>query len=101
MLITFNCTMMNGTGDGSDWDIDVNVTNEEVERLKKAMESGKDFDECEEVSDIYDRLYDIANESATEDLLDNDEEFQEYYEEDETTTASDFYSIKVEFPYRL
>ena len=101
MLLTFNCTMMNGTGDGSDWDIDVNVTEEEFERLKKAKESGKDFGECEEVSDIYDRLYDIADESATEDLLDNDEEFQEYYEEDNTITASWYYSIKVEFPYRL
>ena len=98
MLLTFNCTMMNGTGDGADWDIDVDITEEEFERLKKAKESGKDFDECEDVSDIYNRLYDIANDSATEDLIDNDEEFQEYYEEDETTKASDFYSIKVEFP---
>lgn len=101
MLLTFNCTMMNGTGDGSDWDIDVDIIEEEVERLKKAKESGKDFCECQDVSDIYDRLYDIANESATEDLIDNDEEFQEYYEEDETTMASDFYSINVEFPYRI
>lgn len=98
MLITFNCTMMNGTGDGSDWDIDVDITEEEFERLKKAKESGKDFDECEDVSDIYNRIYDIANEDATEDLIDNDEEFQEYYEEDETTTASDFYSISVNYP---
>lgn len=101
MLMTFNCTMMNGTGDGSDWDIDVNITEEEVKKLKKAKESGKEFCECKEVSDIYDRLYDIADESATEDLIDNDEEFQEYYEEDETTTASDFFSIKVEFPYNI
>lgn len=98
MLVTFNCTMMNGTGDGSDWDIDVDITEEEFERLKKAKESGKDFDECEDVSDIYNRIYDIANEDATEDLIDNDEEFQEYYEEDETTTASDFYSISVNYP---
>ena len=99
MLITFNCSLMNGTGDGSDWDIDVDITEEEIERLKRAKESGKDFDECEEVKDIYDRLYDIANKSATEDLIDNDEEFQEYYEEDETVTASDFYSVSVDYPY--
>jgi hypothetical protein len=91
--------MMNGTGDGTDWDIDVDITEEEIERLKKAKNSGKDFQDCEEVADLYDRLYDLANESATEDLIDNDEEFQEYYEEDETTTASDFYSISVEYPY--
>lgn len=99
MLLTFNCTMMNGTGDGSDWDIDVDITEEEFERLEKAKVSGKDFDECEEVSDIYDRIYDIANQDATEDLIDNDEEFQGYYEEDETTMASDFFSITVDFPY--
>lgn len=99
MLITFNCSLMNGTGDGSDWDIDVDITEEEFERIKRAKESGKDFDECEEVKDIYDRLYDIANESATQDLIDNDEEFQEYYEEDETVTASDFYSVSVDYPY--
>ena len=101
MLMTFNCTMMNGTGDGADWDIDVNITEKEAERLKKAKESGKEFCESEDVSDIYNKLYDMANESATEDLIDNDEEFQEYYEEDNTTTASDFFSIKVEFPYNI
>ena len=101
MLLTFNCTLMNGDGDGSDWDIDVNITEEEVERLKKAKESEKEFWECEEVKDIYSRLYDIANQSATEDLIDNDYEFQEYYEEDDTVMADDYYSIKVEFPYKL
>ena len=52
MLLTFNCTMMNGTGDGSDWDTDFDITEEEVERLKKAKESGKEFWECEDVSEI-------------------------------------------------
>lgn len=99
MLITFNCTMMNGTGDGSDWDIDVDITEEEYERLKKAKETNVEFKHCEEVQDIYKRICDIADESATQDLIDNDEEFQEYYEEDETTTASDFYSISVDYPY--
>ena len=101
MLLTFNCTMMNGTGDGSDWDIDIDLPEEEVERLKHAKESGKDFWECEEVKDIYSRLYDIANKSATEDLIDNDCDFQEYWEEDNTITASWYYSIKVEFPDRF
>lgn len=100
MLLTFNCTMMNGDGDGSDWDIDVNVTEEEFERLKKAKESGKEFVNCDEVRDIYRRIYDIANQSATEDLIDNDCDFQEYYEEDETTMADDLYSIGVEYPYQ-
>ena len=99
MLLTFNCTMMNGTGDGSDWDIDVDVTEEEFKRLNAAKNLGKDFCNCEEVADIYDRIYDIANDSATEDLIYNDEEFREYYEEDETTKASDYFSITVEFPY--
>lgn len=99
MLVTFNCSMMNGTGDGTDWDIDVDITEEEYERLKSAKTSGKDFDECEDVADIYNRIYDIANDDATEDLIDNDEEFQEYYEEDETSKASDFYSISVDYPY--
>jgi hypothetical protein len=90
---------MNGTGDGSDWSIDVNITEEEFKRLKKASESGKDFDKCEEVADIYSRIYDIADDDATEDLIDNDYDFQEYYEEDETMKASDLYSISVDFPY--
>lgn len=101
MLLTFNCTMMNGTGDGSDWDIDMDISEGEVERLKQAKESGKDFWECEEVRDIYARLYDIADESATEDLIDNDYEFQEYWEEDNTMMASHLYSIKVWFPDKL
>jgi hypothetical protein len=98
MLVTFNCTLNCGL-DGSDWDMDVDVTEEEYERLKKAEESGKTFWECEEVRDIYMRVYDMANESATEDLKDYDEDFCERYEEDESLKADDLYSVNVHFSY--
>lgn len=101
MRVTFNCMMNCGGGDGSDWDCDIEITEEEFARLKKAKESGKEFGECEEVRDIYMRLFDIADESATEDLLDYDCDFQEEYEENENIKASHLYSISVEYPYQV
>jgi predicted glycoside hydrolase/deacetylase ChbG (UPF0249 family) len=81
----------------SDWEEDIEVTEEEYERLTTAMKTGKDFYDCEEVKDIYNRIYDIVDESATESLLEYNEDIQEKYGDDADFKASDLYSIFIQF----
>ena len=63
MLIT---VYMGLCGYGNEWEEDVEVTEQEYERLRIALSTGRDFRDCEEVKDIYDRIVDITDESATE-----------------------------------
>lgn len=94
MYMTFLC----GTSySPSDWEEDIEVTEEEYERLTTAMETGKDFYDCEEVKDIYNRIYDIIDKSATSDLLAYDEDIQKKYGNDADFKASDLYSIFIQF----
>ena len=79
MLMVFNYSISFGRGDGADSWVEMEITEEENERLQKAQESGEDFEDCELVADIYERVYELADEDATEDLRN-----AEYLEEDET-----------------
>ncbi len=91
MLITFNYSISFGKGDGADSYVEMEITKKEYARLQAAQESGEDFEDCELVADIYERVYELADEDATQDLID-----AEYLEEDEK--ASDLYSIVVDYP---
>lgn len=94
MYMTFLC----GTScSPSDWEEDIEVTEEEYARLTKAMKTGKDFYDCKEVNDIYDRIYDIVDETATADLLAYNEDIKEKYGNDSGFKASDLYSISIHF----
>ena len=94
MYMTFLC----GTSySPSDWTEDIEVTEEEYERLVKARKTGKFFYDCKEVKDIYDRIYDIVDESATADLLAYDEDIKEKYGNDANFKASDLYAIYIQF----
>ena len=81
----------------SDWEEDIEVTEEEHERLTAAMNTGKDFYDCEEVKDIYNRVYDIVNELATDSLLSYDEDIKAKYGNNTNFKASDLYSIFIQF----
>ena len=94
MLETFDYTIHFGKGDAEESYIEMEITEEEYERLKEAYESGEDFYDCESVKDIYDRAYELAEEEATSDLiaagiLDQDRR------------ASESYPIEVYFPYSI
>lgn len=91
MLITLNYSISFGRGDGAESYIEMEVTEEEYARLQAAQESGEDFEDCEDVADLYERAYELADEDATQDLLDAD-----YLEEGEK--ASELYGITLEFP---
>ena len=91
MLVTFDYSIIFGKGDGEESYIEMEVTEEEYERLQSAQESGEEFEDCELVADIYERAYELADEDATQDLLDADML-------DEGEKASELYSITLYFP---
>lgn len=90
MTFLFGCN-------GNDWEEDVEVTDDEYARLEKAYKEGADFYRCEAVKDIYDRVWDIANQSATASLLEFDEDIAKKYQDDKNFKASDLYYITVEY----
>ena len=91
MLLVFNYSIIFGKGDGAESCVEMDVTNEEYERLQEAMESGDDFEDCELVQDIYERVLELADEDATQDLID-----AEYLDEGEK--ASESYPITIDYP---
>ena len=107
--VWFECYISYGKCDSNSWDEEIDLTCEEYERLvevmKNAIEEGiEDFYECEEVADIYDKVYEIVVERATENILEFDPEAVEEYLEDEETDewrADDIYPIGVNFPRAL
>ncbi len=56
-LVSFPCWASSGKCDSTDWEWDFEVSDEEYVRLKKAAEREDSFEECQEVEDIYSRLY--------------------------------------------
>lgn len=91
MLVTFNYSIIFGKGDGMDSCVEMEINEEEYARLQEAQESGEDFEDCELVADIYERVLELADEDATRDLRDAD-----YLEEDEK--ASELYPIVIDYP---
>lgn len=91
MLVTFNYSIIFGKGDGAGSCVEMEITEEEFERLQEAQESGEDFEDCELVADIYERVYELADEDATQDLINED-----YLEEGEK--ASESYPITIDYP---
>lgn len=94
MIATFEYTLCYGKGDYGEACVDAEITEEEYERLQTAQESGEEFIDCKLVKDIYDRVYDLADEEATNDLI-----FEEILSKDKR--ASDLYPIEVYFPFSI
>ena len=95
---TFPIYCYYGKGDSGESAIDVELTDEEAERLIKygtqpeIYDNG--FDECEELKDIYEKLYALAVEQITEEIMDSDDEC----EHDPNWKADENYPCGVSFP---
>ena len=91
-----------GKCDSVDWILNMDVSEEEYERLLEASKKNDDFFRAKEVRDIYARVYDEAVNRATANFLENDPEMVEDYLEDDQTIeewqADDVYEIGVDFP---
>lgn len=94
----FDCWMNWGKGDSTDWEIEVDVTEEEYERLKEVAVEGLEFDEAESVKDIYNRVYKLIVDEATVNLLEEDPDLAEEYEDEEEWSADELYSFGVNIP---
>ena len=92
MLVTFEYSLFYGPGHYGESSVEMEITEEEYERLKEAEESGEEFMDCESVKDIYDRVYELADEDATSDLI-----AAEILEKG--NKARELYPIEVHFPY--
>lgn len=96
--LTFKCYCIFGKGDSTDWEQDFELTEEEIVRLREEAENGSSFMNAEDVSDIYERLYDIVVTEATEQLLEDDEDIQEEYGDDEDFRADELYEYRIDYP---
>jgi hypothetical protein len=93
MLVEFEYWLSYGKGHTGEATIEAEITDEEYDRLKKTfLEFGEDFYAHKTVSDIYDRLWNIANKDATSCLSE-----EGLLEEGEK--ASDKYPIEVCYPF--
>lgn len=91
MLVTFEYWYSFGKGDYGESSIEMEITEEEYERLQEAEGTGEEFYACKMVEDIYNRAYELAEEDATDTLI----------EEgilDQGRRASEMYPIEVCYP---
>ena len=92
MLVNFDYSLCYGKGDYGEATIEVELTEEEYTRLQEAHEEYEDFFDCKSVADIYDRVYELADEEATNDLVAEGIL-------DKSKKAREVYPIEVYFPY--
>ena len=91
MLVTFEYSLFYGKGHYGEACVEVEISEEEYDRLHAAYESGEEFEDCEMVNDIYNRVYEVADEEATNDLI-----LEGILEEGKK--ASELYPITVYYP---
>ena len=98
---TFPAYCSFGKGDSGETWVDVELTDEEAERLiKYGTQSDvfyNGFEECEELKDLYNKIYKIAVEQITEELCDADW-IDEEDRDDPDWQADELYSIGIDFP---
>lgn len=73
MYVTFPGYVRFGKLDGTDFEVDVELTDEEYERLKASRKTHWDMDEDDEIADIYDMAY-SASLDMDIDVLRDDED---------------------------
>lgn len=97
MEITMWCWVSFGKLDGNDWEADFEVTEEEYQRLSAVAGQYREFEDAEEVKDIYERLYSELIKEATEQLLDEDPDIADEYGEIDGWEADELYRYGIRF----
>ena len=94
---TFTAWCSFGKGDSGETWIDVELTDEEAERLIKYGTQGdiyyNEFCRCKELEDLYKKIYAIAIDQITEELRDVEDDSR-----DPNWKADDTYACGVNFP---
>ena len=98
---TFPAWCSFGNGDSEYTEVDVDLTDEEAAALEQyGLQSDifyNDFENCEELSDIYQKVYSLAVEQITAELCDSDW-LDEEYANDPNWSADSIYTCGVDFP---
>lgn len=96
------CTF--GKGDSGESYVDVELTDEEYDRLIKYGTQPdiyyNGFSRCKDLADLYKRIYDIAIDQMTEEMRDFGD-LEEKYASDPDWKVSDIYSCGVNFPFEF
>lgn len=98
--IEFPCYTNFGSGNSTDWEIEVELTDEEYALLESviAKEPEEEFYQNQTLVNVFKKVYKEAVEQATADALFYDDELRAKYGNDPSWKASDIYSINVEYP---
>jgi hypothetical protein len=98
---TFIAYCTYGKGDSGESYVDVELTEKEAKKLIKYGTNPdvyyNDFENCEELKDIYDKVYAIAVEQMTDELRDYGD-LDDEYADDPNWKVDDTYHCGVNFP---
>jgi hypothetical protein len=98
---TFTAYCSYGKGDSGESWVDVELTDEEAERLIKYGTDPdiyyNDFENCEELKDLYQKIYALAVKQMTEELREFGD-LEEKYASDPNWKVDDLYHCGVNFP---
>ena len=98
---TFTAYCTYGKGDSGESWVDVELTDEEAERLIKYGTDPdiyyNDFENCEELKDLYQKIYALAVKQMTEELKEFGD-LEEKYASDPNWKVDDLYHCGVNFP---
>lgn len=98
---TFIAYCTYGRGDSGETFVDVELTEKEAKKLIKYGTNPdiyyNDFENCEELKDIYDKVYAIAVEQMTDELRDYGD-LDDEYADDPDWKVDDTYHCGVNFP---
>ena len=100
-IIEFGAWCSFGKNDNGETVVAAELTNEEIVRLREAAKEWywDDFDECDEVHDIYEKVYALAVDQITSELRENQPGFGEQLGENEK--ADSIYYIGVAWPEEM
>jgi hypothetical protein len=101
---TFTAYCTFGKGDSGESWVDVELTDEEAERLIKYGTQPdiyyNEFYRCKELQDLYNKIYDIAIKQMTEEIRDFGD-LEEKYASDPNFKVDDLYPCGVNFPFEF
>lgn len=99
---TFIAYCTYGKGDSGESYVDVELTEKEAKKLIKYGTNPdiyyNDFENCEELKDIYDKVYKKAVEQMTDEVKDFADWLDEEYRDDPNWKVDDVYHCGVNFP---
>lgn len=85
---------------GGETYVEIELTDEEVIRLEEQDQEAETFGECEDVRDIYEKVYAVAVAQISEELRESDKEYGTTYL-DGYESADDVYEVGVNWPAEL